>query len=584
MSARKEWMLGIPGHNELVNLDQVLLLLRGGQLRPTDLVKKLGEPWRAANEVTELAPHFTSSPPSAPPRPLEPIPLKANEAQRGEPIRTTTDRVPRMGGKIPDSSKTLQKVEPKPEAPAGKPAEKPSERPAEDRSPIRSTTSRVGATSAPPKTEVKPPPPKEEKKEERKVDPRVETKTDSKDDTKEAAKPDTKVEGKKSETKAGETKTGDTKAETDPTDKISGRKLGKRDLPKAPPKAVPKIEPMVPKYYSPVDLLRSASFSFEPKKLMYCLPVVPLMMLWSLGMSQSQRGDGIREGVLFFVCMAFLVFGLAFILTGLSFVSRRQCEGRDYYFSEVVHHAGQSVLTAVVYPILSLAPSLLSLLILYLLGLARNRTQGLARTIKVGYILPMIFAFVTVLGALVYQIASMYVPAAGVVEGEGLGGSIHHAWSYVRRQWGRVVLHWLIVTVAFGVITAVFLGLSYAAIKLPEKLWWTDDRGILEAFDDFSGIKALYEGLAYGLGMMLPISLFSTLGMLSYLLLRTPAGAQLSPSYLDDTSGMEIGAMRGTRAPGESTNPSDTRPAPLENTAPLSDISDDSDEQPLVKD
>ena len=47
MSARKEWMLGIPGHNELVSLDQVLLLLRGGQLRPTDLVKKLGEPWRA---------------------------------------------------------------------------------------------------------------------------------------------------------------------------------------------------------------------------------------------------------------------------------------------------------------------------------------------------------------------------------------------------------------------------------------------------------------------------------------------------------------------------------------------------------
>ena len=34
---------------------------RGGSLRPTDLVKKLGEPWRAANEVTELAPHFSDS-------------------------------------------------------------------------------------------------------------------------------------------------------------------------------------------------------------------------------------------------------------------------------------------------------------------------------------------------------------------------------------------------------------------------------------------------------------------------------------------------------------------------------------------
>jgi hypothetical protein len=573
MSARKEWMLGIPGHNELCNLDQVLLLVRGGSLRPTDLVKKLGEPWRAANEVTELAPHFTNSPPPASTKPVDPIPLKANEAQRGEPIRTTTDRVPRAGGgKMPDSSKQLQKVDAK-----GEPAAAKSE--AQRGEPIRTTTSRVATTSAPPKTEVKPVAPKEEKKEERKADPRVETKSD--------AKPDTKVEGKKSETKSGETKSGETKTDAaDQTDKIAGRKLGKRDLPKPLPKVEPKIEPMVGKYYSPVDLLRSASFAFEPKKLLYCLPVVPLMMLWSLGMSQSRAGDGIREGVLAIVCMAFLVFGLAFILTGLSFVSRRQCEGRDFYFGEVVHYAGQSVVTALVYPVISLAPSLLSLGILYLLGLAKNRTAGMATTMKVGYILPMIFAFITVLGALVYQIASMYVPAAGVVEGEGLSGSIHHAWSYVRRQWGRVVLHWLIVTVAFGVIAAVFLGLATAAIVLPEMLWRTDDPTINEAFKQFAGITALYEGLAYGLGMMLPISLFSTLGMLSYLSLRTPAGAQLSPSYLDDTSGMEIGAMRGTRHPGESTNPSDTRPAPLEGpaTTPLSDISDDSDEQPLVKD
>jgi hypothetical protein len=579
MSARKEWMLGIPGHNELVSLDQVLLLLRGGSLRPTDLVKKLGEPWRAANEVTELAPHFTNSPPPPSSRPIEPIPLKAGEAQRGEPIRTTTDRVPRLGGgKMPDSSKTLQKVDAKGEPPAAKANE------AQRGEPIRTTTSRVATTSAPPKTEVKPVAPKEEKKEERKVDPRVETKTDPKSETKTDAKPDTKVEGKKSETKSGETKSGETKTDADRTDKISGRKAVKRELPKAPPKVESKIEPMVGKYYSPVDLLRSASFAFEPKKLLYCFPVVPLMLLWSLGMSQSRAGDGIREGVLAFVCMAFLVFGLAFILTGLSFVSRRQCEGRDFYFSEVVHYAGKSVVTALVYPVISLAPSLLSLGILYLLGIARNRTAGMATTMKVGYILPMIFAFITVLGALVYQIASMYVPAAGVIEGEGLGGSIHHAWGYVRRQWGRVVLHWLIVTVAFGVISGVCLGLSYAAIQLPVWLWKTDDATINQAFDQFSGIWAAYEGLAYGLGMMLPISLFSTLGMLSYLSLRTPAGAQLSPSYLDDTSGMEIGAMRGTRHPGESTNPSDTRPAPLESNEPLSDISDDSDEQPLVKD
>src|SRR5579864_8757924 len=105
MSGRKEWMLGIPGHNELVSLDAVLLLVRGGQLRPTDLVKKLGEPWRAANEVTDLAAHFTDVPGQAVPKSVETIPLKASETARpAEAIRTTTDKVPRMtSGRTPDS-------------------------------------------------------------------------------------------------------------------------------------------------------------------------------------------------------------------------------------------------------------------------------------------------------------------------------------------------------------------------------------------------------------------------------------------------------------------------------------------------
>lgn len=572
MSGRKEWMLGIPGHNELVNLDAVLLLLRGGQLRPTDLVKKLGEPWRAANEVTELAPHFPKDgAPTTARATVEPIPLKREEAPRGEPIRTTTDKVPRTGGKIPDSSKMLPKVDArgessvktadqvKPEAP--KPA------PAEDRAPIRTTTARVQTVSAPAKPATPPPAPKEEKKEDKKED---------------------KKDEKKPEPAPAAAASKPAPAEMDKTDKISSRKsVGQtRALPKPPPKAQPRIEPMVGKYYSPVDMLRSASFAFEPKKLLYSSPVALLMLIWSLGMYRANAGVGVFEGVLTILFMAILIFGLAFILTGLAFASRRQCEGREYYLGEVVNYTAKSAVTAVVYPIAALVPSLLSLGILYLLGLARNRSIGMASTLKVGFIVPMIFAFITVLGALVYQVASMYVPAAGAIEGEGLGGSIRHAWDTVRRQWGRVVLHWLIVTVAFGVISAVCLGLSYAAIWLPARLWQTEDPAILEAWNQFAGIKAAYDGLAYGLGMILPVSLLSTLGTLSYISLRHPAGAQLSPSPMDDTSGMDIRAMRGsTSHPAESTNPSDTRPAPPDATpsAPLSDISDDSDEQPLVK-
>src|SRR5260221_12955866 len=103
----------------------------------------------------------------------------------------------------------------------------------------------------------------------------------------------------------------------------------------------------------------------------------------------------------------------------------------------------------------------------------------------------------------------MYVPAAGAVEGEGTGPSLRNAWNYVRRQWGRVVLHWLIVTVAVGVISAVFIGLAYFAIELPGIIFGkADDVTVMNAWNQFEGIQSLYRGLAYGLGMILPVSLF----------------------------------------------------------------------------
>jgi hypothetical protein len=567
-TARKEWMLGIPGHNELCNLDQVLLLVRGGSLRPTDLVKKLGEPWRAANEVTELAPHFSGQPPLHAAKAMEPMPLKAEETHRGEPIRVTTDRVPKLGGggKIPDSSKTIQKVDSKGEAVKGPPQPEPG-----SKDPVRSTTARVATVSAPPKTEVKPAPPPA---------PPKESAADTKPPPlpqKEEKKPEPKPEPKP-----------DPKSET-------GRGIGARKpvLPRPPVKVEPTIEPMVAKYYSPVDMLRCASFAFEPKKLLYCLPSVFIMSVWFVAMNRTGwgSGGGVAEGVLYIVFMAFLVFSLAIHLTALAFVSRRQLEGRDYYAGEVVHYTMKNLTTALVYPIGALFPSLLSLGILYLLGLARNRSGGMATTLRIGFIIPMIFAFITVLGALVYQIASMYIPAAGAIEGERLSGAARQVWNYVKRQWGRVVLHWLIVTVAFGVISAVCLGLAYYALQLPDLVFGVPDEVIARSWNSMDVLQAIYRGIATGLGMVLPLSLLSTLGTLSYLSLRTPAGAQLSPSPMDDTSGMAIASMSGTRHPGDSTNPADTRPADTRPgdtrppaSEPLSDISDDSDEQPLVKD
>ncbi|MBV8882367.1 MAG: hypothetical protein JO332_20590 [Planctomycetaceae bacterium] len=558
MSGRKEWMLGIPGHNELVTLDAVLLLVRGGQLRPTDLVKKLGEPWRAANEVSDLASHFNDVPGQAVPKPIESAPPKPAEPPRSsEPLRSTTDRVPRsMGGKTPDSSKSFPKITAATAAPARteEKAPEPAPRSAEDRAPIRSITSRIPPASTPKATA-----------------PPAATAT---------AAPAVKEEVKL------ETKRAPLSADADKTDKISNRKLAtKRELPKPPVRPEPTIEPMAGKYYSPVDMLRCASFAFEPKKLWSAWPVVFLVAMWKIGMYASEMRGGAGELPLSALFTALLVVGLSFMLTALAYVSRRQLEGRDYYFGEMIHYAVKSLKTVIVYPALSLVPSLVCVGILFLMRLARNKSPGMASALKVGYIVPMIFAIVAVLGALVYQVASMYVPAAGAVEGEGTQASLNHAWNYVRRQWGRVVLHWLIVTVAVGVIATVFVALAAFAVKLPELIFGrSDDVAVMDAWSQFEGIQAVYHGVAYGLGMVLPVSLFSTLGMLSYLALRHPAGAQLNPSSMDDTSGIAIGAQRGARSPMESTNPSDTRPAPADASPPLSDISDDSDEQPLVKD
>src|SRR4030095_15649120 len=191
-----------------------------------------------------------------------------------------------------------------------------------------------------------------------------------------------------------------------------GTAIRKPVSPKPPKRVEWTIQPMVAKYYSPVDMLRCASFAFEPKKLLYCAPSVLLMTIWFVGMNRTGWGGagGVVEGVLYILFMAILVFGLAIHLTALAFVSRRQLEGRDYYLGEVAQYTMQNLTTALVYPIGALFPSLFSLGILYLLGLARNKSGGMASTLRIGFIVPMIFAFITVLGALVYQIASMYVP------------------------------------------------------------------------------------------------------------------------------------------------------------------------------
>ncbi len=57
---KREWMIGHQGADGLVALDEVIRLIKGGQLRETEYVKRANEPWRAAIEIPELQPHFAA--------------------------------------------------------------------------------------------------------------------------------------------------------------------------------------------------------------------------------------------------------------------------------------------------------------------------------------------------------------------------------------------------------------------------------------------------------------------------------------------------------------------------------------------
>ncbi len=321
------------------------------------------------------------------------------------------------------------------------------------------------------------------------------------------------------------------------------------------------------------------------------------MVFWSLlDYLQGEVAITWTKLATFLVSTASVVFGLATALTALACATRRQIEGASYKSADVVVYAVRNLSTALVYPVLAFIPSLLALAALWVLGFVRDMSAGAAAALKILYFIPMGFALVAVAGVLVFQLASMYVPSAGAAEGQGLAGAGRAAWANIRHQRGRMVLHWLIVTVAVGVITIVCLGLMEMAVRLPDWVFGVPrDAESLRAYlkwQEFRGLFAVYRGLAYGLGLTLPVSLLSTLGMLSYLSLRHPVSAPLA-GPVDETGGIEFGGGRGGPTPMEATHPADTRsgtPEPADaplagDTRPVppgaSPIADDREEQPL---
>ncbi len=455
----KEWLLGLPGHTEFIALEEVVRLVMGGQLRETDLVKRIGEPWRAASEIPKLAAFFREAAGAA-----------------GSPGPITSIHAPQ---EPPRSASEILKAE----------------------SPLRQSLldrlAEIKAAPAPGRSDDSPPAP-----------PRAE----------------------------------------------------------APGPAG--LKPMVAKYFSPSDLIRAASLSFEPRRLAVAgLLLVPLSTAWSVaGYLESIAGAGWLQGFLFLLAACLLLLGLSVTLTALAFVTRRQLEGVEYRVSGALEFAGINLLGALAYPVLALIPSLVALGLLWLLGLVRDSSTATAGALKVVFIVPMLLAFVAAGGAILYQLASLYVPAAMAVEGRDFRGALASVRSHLGHQAGRVVLHWLIVTVSAGVISAVCLGLTHLTLSLPDLVFGVpagkEARAAYEVWRESGPALALYSGFAWGLGATLPVSLLSTLGVLSYLALRHPVTAPLASGRMDDTGFGDLQKTpRPAVSPMEATHPSDSRPA-----------------------
>lgn len=325
MIGKREWMLGLQGHQDLVSLDEVVLLIRGGQLRETDMVRRGEEPWRNAGEIADLQPFFRGETPKAMP---------------------------------PGETDTLLQ---------------------------------------PSSTETH---------------------------------------------------------------------------------ALPEVEPMLAKYFSPTDLLRAMTYALAPRKLLVsaliAVPamVAPVYLRWWLA-------------------LPILTYALVAAAILLAFLTRRQIEGKPALVGEAARHLARNGLSAIAIPLIGLVPGAACLAVLRILP-------------DLPFAIPFLVAMLVVASGILLQIATMTMSAGLAVESLPFGETAKSASYYLRTQTGRVLLHWFVISLV-----------AYFAWRMGSQML-----GLAYALPGVAQPHPLYAGIRDGLALVLPVSLFSTLSVLSFLILR----------------------------------------------------------------
>jgi hypothetical protein len=180
--AKREWMIGHQGADGLATLDEVVRLIKGGQLRETEYVKRGAEPWRAAIEVPELQAHFASRSAARSGTRRIPAPTESKKSPTGQVPKVTApapkpataaSAAPKGASKTSKLAAALAAMRSQAK-PAGKPATQkiqkverpPTEKIAKVVAPPEETVAEEEAPKPPPRPLPKPapppPPPKQE--------------------------------------------------------------------------------------------------------------------------------------------------------------------------------------------------------------------------------------------------------------------------------------------------------------------------------------------------------------------------------------------------------------------------------------
>lgn len=262
-------------------------------------------------------------------------------------------------------------------------------------------------------------------------------------------------------------------------------------------RSLPEVEPMLAKYFSPTDLLRAMSYAMAPKKLLVAaIFVVPALVAASLVAR-------------WWATALLAVYASIAATILLTFMTRRQIEGGKAGVGEALRHLGRNAVAALVIPLIGIIPGAGCLLLL----------RGISELSPILFGLPLFLGISVVLWGILLQIAAMTMTSGLAVEGAPFPEAAKNAGYYLRTQTGRVLLHWFAISLV-----------AYFAWRLCSEI-------LAIAYALPAGTPhEIYVGLRHGLALVLPISLFSTLSVLSLLILRQEDMVYSTAGDSDETS------------------------------------------------